>query len=145
MPLIIDWRDWRFHLKAIVTIAIVTLPLVVWDVRAFWDNAVLLQFRQPFRNDALSFAALLARVGSPKLPTLAPVLAAIAVALICVKRLERSTHAFALAFALTFLTFFAFNKQAFANYYFLVIAALCCSIATAALSGTPRRAASAHD
>jgi hypothetical protein len=70
------------------------------------------------------------------------VIAAIGVAIWCSRRFERSPHHFALGVALTFLTFFALNKQAFANYYYLVIAALGCAIATAAQSGTPRRAAS---
>jgi hypothetical protein len=130
VALLVDWRDWRFHLKAIGTAAVVTLPLALWNFRAFWDNAVLLQFRQPFRDDALSFAALLARHGFPRLPTIVPVMLALTVSLICVRRLPRSPHSFALAVALTFLAFFAFNKQAFANYYFFVIAALCCAIAS---------------
>jgi hypothetical protein len=145
VPLLTDWRDWRFHVKALATAAIVTLPLALWDVRAFWDNVILLQFRQPFRDDALSFAAFAAHIGLPKLPTIFPLSVAIGVAVLCVKRLQRSAHGFALGFALTFLSFFALNKQAFANYYYLVIAALCCSIATAAQSGTARRAASATD
>jgi len=145
LPLLVDWRDWRFHVKVIATAAIVTLPLALWNFRAFWNNAVLLQFRQPFRDDALSFAALLARLGFPRLHTIVPLLFALIVASVCVKRLPRSPHSFVLAFALTFLTFFALNKQAFANYYFLVIAALCCAISTAADGGTPRRAASEAD
>jgi hypothetical protein len=42
---------------------------------------------------------------------------------------------FAAAFALSFLCFFAFNKQAFANYYFLIIAALACAIPSPPYAG----------
>ena len=143
IPLLTDWRDWRFHVKAVASACIVTLPLALWNLGAFWNNAVVLQFRQPFREDALSFAAALSRAGSPKLHTGVAIVAALGVAVFCASKLPRSAHSFALAVAITFLTFFALNKQAFANYYFFVIAALCCSIATAAQSGTPRGAASA--
>ena len=66
----------------------------------------------------------------PKLHTGVAVIAALAVAVLCTARLQRSAHSFALGAAITFLTFFAFSKQAFANYYFFVIAALCCAIAS---------------
>lgn len=143
VPLLTDWRNWRFHLKAIATACVVTLPLVFWNFSAFWDNAVVLQFRQPFRDDALSFAAALSRAGVPKLHTAIAVIAALAVAVFCARRANRSGNSFALGVAITALTFFSLNKQAFANYYVFVIASLCCAIATAAQSGTPRRAASA--
>jgi hypothetical protein len=84
------------------------------------------------------------RAGFGRIPTIVPLILAVAVALLCLNKLKQSPHSFALAFTLTFLTFFAFNKQAFANYYFLVIASLCCALATAAHSGTPRRAAVPH-
>jgi ABC-type amino acid transport system permease subunit len=42
---------------------------------------------------------------------------------------RRGTAALAQAFALCLFLFLAFNKQAFANYYFLVIAALCAAAA----------------
>ena len=37
-----------------------------------------------------------------------------------------------------FLPFIAFNKQAFANYYFFVIGATCCAIAAAGRIETAR-------
>jgi hypothetical protein len=47
---------------------------------------------------------------------------------------------------LSLTVFFAFNKQAFANYYFLVVGTLCCAFAALPLNaldrlalGTPRR------
>ena len=46
-------------------------------------------------------------------------------------RAPRTPAGFALAVALTFLVFFAFNKQAFVNYYFFLVGALCCALAAA--------------
>jgi hypothetical protein len=44
-------------------------------------------------------------------------------------RLPRTPAGFAMANALTFMGFFAFNKQAFCNYYFFVIGTVCASLA----------------
>ena len=44
-------------------------------------------------------------------------------------RLPRTPAGFAMAIAVTFIGFFVFNKQAFCNYYFFVIGALCASLA----------------
>jgi len=53
-------------------------------------------------------------------------------------RAPRSPAGFAAATAFTFILFFAFAKQAFCNYYFLVIGMLC-----AALAASDRRASAA--
>jgi 4-amino-4-deoxy-L-arabinose transferase-like glycosyltransferase len=47
-------------------------------------------------------------------------------------RLPRTPAAFATALAVTFLSFFAFNKQAFCNYYFFVIGAFAVTLAACA-------------
>jgi hypothetical protein len=44
-------------------------------------------------------------------------------------RCPRDPAGFAAAVAMTYLPFIAFNKQAFANYYYFVIGALCCAVA----------------
>jgi hypothetical protein len=41
----------------------------------------------------------------------------------------RTAAGFAGAVALTYLGFFAFNKQAFCNYYYFVLGALCSAVA----------------
>jgi 4-amino-4-deoxy-L-arabinose transferase-like glycosyltransferase len=43
--------------------------------------------------------------------------------------LPRSAGGFALAVAIVYFVFFAFNKQAFVQYYYFVIGALCCALA----------------
>jgi hypothetical protein len=47
---------------------------------------------------------------------------------LCLWRAERTPAGFAGAIALCFFVFFAFSKQAFANYYYMVIAAMCVSV-----------------
>ena len=52
--------------------------------------------------------------------------------------LPKNAGGFAGAVAVVYFTFFALNRQAFCNYYFLVIAAMCCAIATLDCSASPR-------
>jgi hypothetical protein len=113
---------------ALMIAAAVTLPLVMWDWNAFLHSAVWLQFRQPWRADALSFAVLLNYLGMPRMPWLG--FAAAGLALLAVM-LRRNGHpaVFARDVAFVLFAFFAFNKQAFYNYYFLVLGALCCALA----------------
>jgi hypothetical protein len=47
------------------------------------------------------------------------------------RRVPRTPAGFAASTALIFALFFAFNKQAFCNYYFVVFAASCCAAALA--------------
>jgi hypothetical protein len=49
----------------------------------------------------------------------------------------RTPSGFALAVSALFLAFFVLNKQAFANYYFFVIGALCVAVAAADPAGRP--------
>jgi hypothetical protein len=135
MPLLyrpaLPWRLMlRDLLMALVVAGLVTLPLAMWNREAFWHSAVTLQFHQPYRGDSLS---LLAWWGSTRPGWIGPVWPAFALAggavLAAVLRCGRGPGAFAAGMALVLFVFFAFNKQAFANYYYLVIAGLCISIA----------------
>jgi hypothetical protein len=120
--------------QALAVAAAVTLPLVLWNPAAFLRSAVLLQFRQPFRPDALSALVPLARAGMPRvLGTVLPLLVAPAALVLALRRCPRTAAGFALAVALVYLAFLAFNKQAFCNYYFFPIAALAAAVATAEL------------
>ncbi|MGH7178208.1 MAG: hypothetical protein ACREJC_12575, partial [Tepidisphaeraceae bacterium] len=131
-PLLLSRENWRKELwplawRAVLTGAVVTLPLVLWDFKAFWHSAVMLQFHQPFRYDALSFLSWGQTPASPVPGSWVAFAAMIVAAGLCLWRCERNAGGFALGVAAMFLAFFAFNKQAFANYYYLVIAALCCA------------------
>src|SRR5689334_9511743 len=121
----------RFFLVGLCAAVVATIPVMLWDVHAFWESAVMLQFRQPFRADSLSFAALIANVGGPRIGVWPSILAVIIAIAFCLRRIMWHPAGFAIAVAVSYLAFFAFSKQAFANYYFLVIAAPCCGIARA--------------
>jgi len=131
-PLLFGW-EWRRLLAALlragITAIVITLPLVLPNIGAFVHSAVLLQFLQPFRTDALSFLILWARItGSPPVAVVGFFALAL-VAALALWRLRPGPANFATAVAVSYLAFFAFNKQAFMNYYFFAIAALWCSVA----------------
>lgn len=115
-------RGWgRFFAVALGTALVVTLPLVLMDVRAFFHSALVFHLKQPFRVESLSIPAAIVRTfgGEPMLWT-APVamLGAYALAL---WRAPRTPGAFVTASAWVLLVFFAFGKQAFTNYYALMV------------------------
>jgi hypothetical protein len=117
-------------LAAFVLAAAVTLPLLWRDPRAFLDDVILFQLRQPFRMDALSFPALVAWATGWHSPAfLAPVAAAGVIA--ATWRKSR----FALASALTLCALFLCAKQAFCNYYWLASALVLAGGATIAPDG----------
>lgn len=120
---------WRTAGKAVLVGALVTVPFFVWSPKDFWFDVVELQLQQPFRADALSYLALWARSHSgEQLPTsLAFVAGSVGVAL-GLWRQPRTPSGFAATLALAMLGFFAFNKQAFCNYYAFVIGALCVAV-----------------
>ncbi len=139
LPRPFSWRAWaRLVVPALATTLALTLPLALWDGRAFWRSVVWLQTVQPFRTDALSFPAALVALGTtppPIVPTLL-VLTALAVALV-LWRAPRTPQGFALAVTVVLGVFFAFNKQSFCNYWFLVLG----TSALAVAAGMPRATA----
>jgi hypothetical protein len=135
LPLLIERRGMigrvtRLMIIAIVVALVVSLPLALWDFSAFWKSAVTLQLHQPYRADSTSFLAWWGqdRPGWVGPFWLAFVMLGVGIVLSYVQP-RRGTAALAQAFALCLFLFLAFNKQAFANYYFLVIAALCAAAA----------------
>jgi hypothetical protein len=119
----------RLVAAAATVASALTLPFILWNPGAFWKSVVALQFHQPFRPDALSYLSWWALRGHPQpAATIAFIAAAIATGM-SLWRLPRTPAGFAAALALTFLAFFAFNKQAFCNYYFFVIGAFAVTLA----------------
>jgi hypothetical protein len=123
----------RLALVAIVTAAVVTLPLALWDAPGFWHSVVEMQFIQPFRTDALSYLAWL-QLDDPRLAVIG-FATLIPTGLFVWWRAARTPAGFAASVALVYLFFIAFNKQAFANYYYFVIGVMCCAIAATWPSG----------
>ena len=154
------WRDWLKLLgKTALVAAVATLPLALWNPHAIWRSAVAVQERAPFRWDALSFLVYYGKARadfhaldypiwlvSRKLTvtdSMTAVIwstsAAIVMLAYSLWRSPRTPAGFAASLSLISLVFFAFNKQAFCNYYFFVIGALCCAIAAASQAGKKLR------
>ena len=137
LPRPFDWRRWaRLVLPALGLALLLTLPLALWNLGAFWRSVVWLQTVQPFRADALSFPSALAALGTappPIVPTLL-VLTALAT-VVALWRAPRTPQGFATAVTVVLGVFFGFNKQSFCNYWFLVLGAA--ALAVAALPWIP--------
>lgn len=116
--------------KASLVVAVVTLPFFLWNPHEFIRAVVQLQFVQPFRNDSLSYLVWIRNHSGGHLPPIwIPFLIIIPAVVIAIYRCERSPSGFAAAVAIVCYTFFAFNKQAFCNYYYFVIGAALWSVA----------------
>lgn len=116
--------------RAAAVVAATLLPFVVWEPVGFFHSVVTLQLYQPFRREALSYLAWWAAQGGGQIGAWVSLIAAALAAALALWRAPRNAAGFAAGLALTLLAFFAFNKQAFCNYYFLVIGALCVALAT---------------
>ena len=127
----------RWALKALAIGAAVSLPLALWNISAFTRDVVTLQIHQPFRLDALSYMANAVREGGRPWPASFAFIAAVLAVGLSLLRAPRTPAGFAGAVALTYFGFFAFSKQAFCNYYYFVLGALCCAVA--ALDGVGER------
>lgn len=112
--------------KALLTAAVVSLPLMIWNLPDFLHSAVFLQFHQPFRPDSLSFMVYF-RPDNPAHWTWIPFVACGFAACLLLVVARKREVGFAAASGIVFLVFFALNKQAFANYYYLVFGAFCCA------------------
>jgi hypothetical protein len=116
--------------RALLVAAAVSLPLALLDPAAYVRSVVTLQFHQPFRANALSYLTLMSGPdGHVPVGAGAAFLAAAVVAGLTLWRAPRTPAGFALGLSATFLVFFGLNKQAFCNYYFFVIGALCVAVA----------------
>jgi hypothetical protein len=116
-------------LRIVALPAALTLFFVLWNPRAFYHSVIELQFLQPFRKDALSYSAWIVKQGGEALPVWLGFALALVMAALVVWRAPRTPGGFAGGVALVMLFFFSVNKQAFCNYYFLVLGALTCAAA----------------
>ena len=121
---VVEWL-----LKAAIAGTALMLPFILWNPHAFWKSVIALQFRQPFRRDALSYLSWWAANGHPQPSSALAFVAASLATGLALWRLPRTAAGFAFAVAVTLFVFFAFNKQAFCNYYFAVIGAFAVALA----------------
>ncbi len=121
--------------------AAVVLPFFLRNPAAFYNSVVHAQLAVPFREDGLTFFNTFHRI-TGIWPSNAVTFVPLAAAWLFVAwRGERSVAGFLAGAALILLVFFAFNKHAFANYYYLVLGILC---AAAAMEG-PASEPAAHE
>lgn len=124
------WRVWaRLYGWAGGLALAVTAPLALWNLSAFLWNVGWAQWYQVFRLDALSYVALYARAFGQQPSQFIAFIALLLALLFAWRYARRSPAGFVTALAWSLGVFFAFSKQAFCNYYFLIIGALCCAFA----------------
>ena len=121
--------QWRQIISIVFITAIAVLPFLIWNPNAFLNSAYLLHLRQQLRADALSYPVFLQNWSALHLPTMLGFVLPVGALWFCGKYAPRSSAGFAASAALVHFIFFAFNKQAFTNYYFFVLAILYCGIA----------------
>jgi hypothetical protein len=126
---------WRLLGLAALVAAGVTLPLMLWNVRRFVWDVLELQFYSPFRADGLSYLAWVARTSGQRWPSLVGFLALGPSLGLGLWRGARTPAGAAAVMGCTYLVFFAFNKQAFANYYFFCLATLLAAVSATAAEG----------
>src|SRR5581483_7573810 len=108
------------------------VPFFLWDPGAFINTVVLLQTREPFRMDSLSYVSLAARLGWGQATFVWALGGAAVGGVFAWRKTPADAFGFAAAVAVTSLALFAFGSKAFCNYYFFVIGALSCAAAAAA-------------
>jgi hypothetical protein len=131
LPLLLSTFDvrllGRFVLKAALVPSLLTLPFLLWAPWPFVESVVVFQAKQPFRPDALSLLAHTAKSGVNTWPLNVCFIAVLLPLGLGLLRAARTPAGFALVFSLSMLVFFFFAKQAFCNYYFLVLGGFCCA------------------
>jgi hypothetical protein len=115
-------RRWRqMVLGAAVLAVAIAAPFLFSRPAEFVKGVIEWQLVQPFRYDALSFPAMWAQLGGREAGPLVPLTAAALAIALCLWKAPRNVGGFLASAGLVMLVFFAANKQAFCNYYLLVI------------------------
>jgi hypothetical protein len=109
----------------------ISLPFFLWAPGGFVEDLILFQLRQPFRIDALSVPAYVAKVSGWKAPGAVALAAAAAGLALTWPRVRKaaSLETMSLAAAILYMMFFLFAKQSFCNYYYFVGVLILCSAA----------------
>jgi hypothetical protein len=124
----------RFFILLCASWLLLVVPWILADPDGFWHSVVALQFRQPFRPDALTVSALLSSSGvSPFSASVAFMFALLGLVFVLLKS-ARSAAAMCVSVNFVYLVFFALNKQAFCNYYYFIIGSACVGAAAASRS-----------
>ena len=114
---------WRSVSMAAGVALATLLPFVLWDPQEFWHDVVAMQVQQPFRFDALSWLVPIA-VALQRPLSAAWGFVGVGILLALLLRPGASLAQVVRVAAAAFLTLVLFNKQAFCNYYWLVVGLL---------------------
>jgi hypothetical protein len=141
---IFRWSLVEFIIAGSVAAGMV-LPFAIWNFKALkWANFDLLSSLPP-RPDALTVTNWYQRkFGTPITGSIAFYFAAVIVA-VSSWRIRDSVARFSVALAGTYLFFFAFNRWAFANYYFMIGALATMAAAAAFHDPSPKKPAATVD
>ncbi len=116
-------------IKAGIVAAVVNAPFVVWNFHQFVRAVVLLRVVPPFRFDALTYLVWIYSLTGRIPPTWVGAIVGAATVALVLWKAPRTPAGFAIGVTLVTTVFFAFSKQAFANYYYFTIAMACWAIA----------------
>src|SRR5271165_1504950 len=150
VPLLVEGpRRWRqlfwMAVKAGVVVVVVDAPFVVWNFHQFVRSVVLLRVVPPFRTDALTYLVWIYSLTGRIPPTWIGAVVGVVVIALVLWKAPRTPAGFAAGVTLVTALFFAFSKQAFANYYYFTIATACWAIAAAEIVERRFSAASAAE
>ena len=123
---------------AIVAGALATIPFALWDLPAFTKAIVEIQSHTAMRMDSLGFGPIVATLAGGDVPGWLPFTAAGLAVLLCLVVAPWTPSGFALSTAVALFVFFILARQAFPNYYFLIVGALAIAIAAAAPAARER-------
>lgn len=136
VPFLLEGRRWKVASKlarqAFTVAVLLTVPMVVWDPNRFWRDVVLLHIRQPFRSDALSLANLFFPI-----PFSVILIFVVIGAMFAIRKARPHPSMFAACYGFVLLIFVCANKQAFCNYYFLIVHSLFLAVATLEIPLSP--------
>ena len=130
-PTLPSWRSFGLMiLKALAVASILTLPLVLWNPKAYWYDVFGMQFSAPFRPDALSIPVYWLSHYGHEMPRALQLGAPLILSALTVIRAPRTPAGFAWAAGTLYFIFFMF-RHGFCNYYYLVIGIYALALAVA--------------
>ena len=133
-PLLLAQSRWnrqtvQLIIRALAVFSALTLPMAMWNLHGFLHDFMAVHVRQPFRSDSLSIANLIC-----PLPLYLIVALVLVGTLFALNKARPHPSMFAACYGFTLLIFVCTNKQAFCNYYFLIVQTLLLAVATLRVS-----------
>lgn len=110
---------------------VITLPFFLWSPSAFWHSVVEVMLMNPFRPDSLNYASWIYSFSTSDTPPSIWIGFALCVtaAVVVVGKAPRTVAGCAMGFGFIFFCFLTFNRQAFYNYYWFIVACMFTAVA----------------